>query len=49
MATYREPPEGWYAFGTHVDDPRKVVFSDDLDEGGMPLWEQPVCLPDDWP
>lgn len=39
--TYREPPEGWYTFGTHVDvTSGKLDFSSELDEDGFPLWER---------
>lgn len=37
------PPEGWFIFGTHVDDPtvldRGLEFWGE-DEAGMPLWER---------
>lgn len=40
--TYAKPPRGWFAFGTHVDIPGPLVFSEETDEAGMPLWERPV-------
>lgn len=39
--TYQEPPEGWFAFGTHVDDPRPLEFSEEVGEDLLPLWERP--------
>jgi hypothetical protein len=39
--TFKPPPEGWFAFGTHVDTPGPLEFSDETDEAGMPLWERP--------
>lgn len=39
---YREAPEGWYQFGTHVDYPGDLEFSEEIDEeDGLPLWERP--------
>lgn len=35
------PPAGWFVFGTHVDRPGPLDFSDEVDEAGMPLWERP--------
>jgi hypothetical protein len=41
--SYREPPPGWYSFGTHVDDHSVVLeFSEDVGEDGLPFWERPV-------
>lgn len=40
--TYREPPPGWHTFGTHVDDDVRLVFSDELGDDGLPLWERPA-------
>lgn len=40
--TWREPPEGWYLFGTHVDVPVPLEFSTETDEALMPLWERPI-------
>jgi len=37
-----EPPEGWYAFGTHVDVPVRLEFSEKTDDALMPLWERPI-------
>ena len=34
-------PDGWFPFGTHVDDPRTLQFWGE-DETGMPIWERPV-------
>lgn len=39
---YREPPEGWSTFGTHVYVPGPLEFSDEEDDAGMPLWERPL-------
>jgi hypothetical protein len=39
--TYQEPPEGWFTFGTHVDDPRPLEFSEEVGEDLLPLWERP--------
>jgi rubredoxin len=39
--TFKPPPEGWFAFGYHVDIPGPLQFSDETDEAGMPLWERP--------
>jgi hypothetical protein len=39
--TYREPPEGWSTFGTHIYRSVPIEFSDEEDEAGMPLWERP--------
>lgn len=45
------PPEGWVPFGTHrggvvpgETPPPALVFSYDIDAGGMPLWERPGDL-----
>lgn len=43
--TYKEPPEGWFTFGTHVEIPGPLEFSDETDEAGMPLWERLVVNP----
>ena len=41
--TYREPPEGWYTFGHHADQPfDPLEFSEEVGEDGLPLWERPV-------
>jgi hypothetical protein len=45
--TYVEPPEGWFIFGTHVDTPGPLEFSEELDEGGLPRWERPVASGDE--
>lgn len=37
-----QPPQGWYTFGTHVDIPVSLEFSEEKDEAGMPLWERPT-------
>lgn len=38
-------PEGWSAFGTYVGGPGEpLVFSYEIDESGMPLWERPGDL-----
>lgn len=40
--TYQEPPEGWYTFGHHADQPTVVLeFSSEVGEDGLPLWERP--------
>ena len=38
----REPPEGWHVFGTHVDVPVRLEFSEETDDALMPLWERPI-------
>lgn len=39
---YRIPPEGWFGFGTHVDEPGlPLEFSAQTGEDGLPLWERP--------
>lgn len=42
---FQAPPEGWAAFGTHVDQPDlKLEFSAEVDEeDGLPLWERAVA------
>lgn len=43
--TWREPPPGWYTFGTHANhDPvPPLEFSAEVDEEDLlPLWERPV-------
>lgn len=42
-----DPPSGWYPFGIHAgwnseDLPAEVEFSEQTDEGGLPLWERVV-------
>lgn len=38
-----EPPEGWFYFGTHIDQDVKLEFSKAIDEAdGIPLYERPV-------
>jgi hypothetical protein len=43
MADRLNPPEGWFTFGHHVDQPTIVLeFSSEVDEeDGLPLWERP--------
>lgn len=36
------PPAGWFHFGTHVDEPVRLEFSEETDEALMPLWERPI-------
>lgn len=40
------PPSGWYHFGTHAgwdsEDIPMLEFSQERDEGGLPLWERVV-------
>lgn len=40
--TYREPPKGWYTFGTHVDVIVRLEFSEEVGDDGLPLWERPI-------
>lgn len=40
MSTWQEPPEGWDAFGTNVDWPGPIEFSEELDADGFPRWER---------
>lgn len=35
-----KPPEGWCHFGTHVDIPCELEFSEVLDDDGLPMWER---------
>lgn len=44
--TYREPPPGWSTFGTHVDSPFVMIFSEETGPDGLPLWEQPALFYD---
>ncbi len=45
MTTFRDPPTGWYTFGTHAvwDTAPPLEFSDKTGEDGMPLFERPVA------
>lgn len=49
--TYKDPPSGWYMFGTHAgwdhDDIPPLEFSKEQDEAGVPYWERPVPVADD--
>lgn len=39
-------PPGWYVFGSHADRPGVMLeFSEETEEGGMPLWERPIAIP----
>jgi len=41
--SYRDPPEGWFSFGWHVDQPDLCLeFSSETGEDGLPLWERPA-------
>jgi len=44
MTEFREPPVGWYTFGTHAgpDAAPEMEFSVETDDVGDPLWERPV-------
>lgn len=44
--TFREPPPGWSTFGSHVDSPFELIFSEETGDDGLPLWEQPVLFYD---
>jgi hypothetical protein len=46
--THREPPEGWSQFGTHAVLPivPPLLFSEELDEVGDPLWERALTARD---
>lgn len=48
--TYQEPPPGWSAFGHHAGHKPapSLVFSEETDEAGMPLFERPVTVEDTW-
>lgn len=38
---YRQPPPGWFDFGSHADGfDGPLEFSEETDDGGMPLWER---------
>jgi hypothetical protein len=39
---WQEPPEGWFTFGTHIDQPIRLEFSTETGEDGIPLWERPL-------
>lgn len=39
---FRPPPIGWFSFGTHVDQPVQLEFSEETGEDGLPLWERPA-------
>jgi hypothetical protein len=40
--TYQKPPEGWFTFGHHADQPTVVLeFSSEVGDDGLPLWERP--------
>jgi hypothetical protein len=34
--------DGWFPFGTHIDQPGMEVETDGLDECRMPFWERPA-------
>lgn len=36
------PPAGWFTFGTHIDKPNVELRFWGVDDGGMPIWEQPI-------
>lgn len=36
-----QPPEGWFVFGSHVDQIVQLDFWGQ-DEDGLPLWERPI-------
>ena len=44
--TYQAPPPLWDTFGTHAGTGLDVITSEETDEAGMPLWEQPVLFYD---
>ncbi len=35
-------PDGWHAFGTHIDQDVRLEFSTEEGEDGLPLWERPI-------
>jgi hypothetical protein len=39
-AKHQPPPPGWDPFGTNVDRPGPLEFSDEVGEDGLPLWER---------
>ena len=42
MTGWTPPPAGWFTFGTHVDVPIELEFSDELyPDDGLPRWERP--------
>jgi hypothetical protein len=45
VSTLRDPPNGWYTFGTHAvwDAVPPLEFSDETGEDGMPLFERPAA------
>lgn len=45
VAPFQPPPEGWFTFGTHVDQippGTRLLFSEESGEDSLPLWEKPV-------
>lgn len=42
--TWQEPPTGWYPFGWHVDKPGALIFSEEVDDSGMPRFERPAVI-----
>ena len=36
------PPEGWFAFGTHMVSPDKLEFTKERDLDGFPIGERPI-------
>ena len=38
-------PEGWFVFGTHLENPGPLEFSQESDDSGLPLWERPRTKP----
>ena len=36
------PPEGWFAFGTHMVSPDKLEFTKERDQDGLPIGERPI-------
>lgn len=41
--SYIPLPEGWFVFGTHMDEQRiQLEFSEEKGEDGLPLWERPT-------
>ena len=45
MSGWVQPPNGWYAFGTHAgwDEVPPLEFSDETGEDGLPLFERPAA------
>lgn len=41
---FAHPPQGWYPFGTHIDEPGKLLkfWGAQYSKDGLPIWERPL-------